>query len=201
MTADNANVRVMNALRRLVSALRTTGADALGARPMSVAQQFALRVIGRHPGLTMSALAGATLTTRSAVSEVVVRLVNAGMVRREVDASDQRRVRLHLTPEGAVTYGLLGETLPERLVAALDGLEPETLELLATALEQWTETAGLGSVAPDMFGEPSGPSSRDARGSTRRAPDHSAHHALPEDEAPNSPSSRTASGTSRASER
>lgn len=169
MMTDDANVRVMNALRRLVSALRTTGADALVARSMSVAQQFALRVIGRQPGLTMSALARATLTSRSAVSEVVVRLVDAGMVRREADASDQRRVRLHLTPHGATTFSLLGETLPERLVLALDGLEPETRELLATAMERWTETAGLGNVAPAMFGEPSGPPAPGARANTRHA--------------------------------
>lgn len=180
MTADNANVRVMNALRRLVSALRTTGADASGSRPMSVAQQFALRVIGRNPGLTMSALAGATLTTRSAVSEVVVRLVNAGMVRREADASDHRRVRLHLTSEGAATFAVLGETLPERLVAALDGLEPETRELLATTMETWTEAAGLGNVAPHMFGEPAGPAGPNGRANTQHASDHTARRAIAE---------------------
>lgn len=196
MTADDANVRAMNALRRLVSALRTTGADALVPRPMSVAQQFALRVIGRHPGLTMSALARATLTSRSSVSEVVVRLVNAGLVRREADASDHRRVRLHLTPGGAATFSLVGETLPERLVVALDSLEPEAREMLATAMETWTETAGLGNVAPVMFGEPSEP----AGAGMRPAPDHTPRHGRRKvKNLPNSPSSRTVCGISPAS--
>ena len=68
---------------------------------MSVAQQFALRMISRHPGLTMTELAEATLTSRSTVSEVVVRLADRGLVHREADELDRRRIRLTLTRAGA----------------------------------------------------------------------------------------------------
>ena len=143
----------MNALRRLVSALRTTGAE--GPSGMSVAQQFALRVISRHPGLTMTELAVATLTTRSTVSEVVIRLVDRGLISREQDVADRRRIRLTLTRASAETVTAIGETLPERLVLALDALGPATTEALAQALEGWVLEAGLHEVAPAMFGEPS----------------------------------------------
>lgn len=91
-SANDADIRVMNALRRLVRALRTSGAAASGEMGMSVAQLFALRIIGRQPGLSMGDVAAATLTTPSAVSEVVPRLVARGLVRREPDAEDHRRV-------------------------------------------------------------------------------------------------------------
>ncbi|HEX6316257.1 MAG TPA: MarR family transcriptional regulator [Gemmatimonadaceae bacterium] len=152
---DVTRVRVMNALRRLVSALRSPGADAPAGLPATVAQQFALRVIGARPGLTMTELARATLTTRSAISEVVVRLVRQGMVRREPDSQDHRRIRLQLTPDGAIANAALGETTPERLVRALDTLTPAMRVSLAEALESWTASAGLGQMAPHMFGEPS----------------------------------------------
>jgi DNA-binding MarR family transcriptional regulator len=101
----------------------------------------------------MTELAQATLTTRSAISEVVVRLVRQGLVRREPDALDHRRIRLSLTADGAIANAALGEQLPERLIRALDAMTPATCESLAVALESWITTAGLAHVAPDMFGE------------------------------------------------
>jgi DNA-binding MarR family transcriptional regulator len=149
----DANARAMNALRRLVSALRTAGADANVEHAMSVAQCFALRVIGGRPGLTMSELAQQTLTTRSTISEIVVKLVNKGLVCRRVDPSDQRRIRLQLTAAGVVAFGSMGETLPERLVRALDSMTPAMRESLAALLEQWIESAGLSREPPAMFDE------------------------------------------------
>jgi DNA-binding MarR family transcriptional regulator len=143
----------MNALRRLVSALRTSSAAASGEMGMSVAQLFALRTIGRQPGLSMGDLAAATLTTASAVSEVVSRLVARGLVRREPDAGDHRRVLLHLTWEGRTRCDGVEPTLPERLVAALASMDPEMRTSLANAMENWVAGAGLGGVAPTMFGE------------------------------------------------
>src|SRR5512134_1012589 len=97
---DDAVARAMNALRRLVGALRTSGAAASGELGMSVAQLFALRVVGSHPGLSMGELAAHTLTSPSAISEVVSRLEQRGFVRRHAGASDARRVMLDPTAEG-----------------------------------------------------------------------------------------------------
>ena len=143
----------MNSLRRLVSALRTAGAGAVADTGMSVAQQFALRVIGRHPGLTMGELSVATLTTPSTVSEVVVRLVERDLVSRTSDPQDHRRVRLRLTPSGAQAFELLEQTIPERLVSALDSLDEPSRDALAALLESWVDAAGLSTEMPRMFGE------------------------------------------------
>jgi DNA-binding MarR family transcriptional regulator len=150
---DVAAARAMDALRRLVSALRTSGAAASGDSGMSVAQLFALRVIGTQPGISMGELAGRTLTTASAVSEVVTRLVARGLVRRELAPDDRRRAVLHLTPAGlSLMHGAV-ETLPERLIAVLAEMRPEARLALADALEGWVTGAGLAGVSPSMFGE------------------------------------------------
>jgi DNA-binding MarR family transcriptional regulator len=169
MPNDGDDVRVMNALRRLMSALRSSGAAASSEAGMSVAQLFALRSIGQEPGLSMTDLAARTLTTASAVSEVVAKLVARGLVRREPDPSDRRRLLLHLTPDGLACCERLEQTLPERLVAALAAMDAVTRRVLAGALEQWVEDAGLGGTTPSMFGEPGPASSVVAPG--RAAPD------------------------------
>jgi DNA-binding MarR family transcriptional regulator len=151
--ADDSATRVLNALRRLVSALRSSDATASREWGMSVAQLFALRTIGRHPGLFMSELAERTLTTQSTVSEVVSRLVARDLVRRAQDASDHRRIRLYLTWEGEVLSGSVKRTVPEHLVAALETMGPGMRALLADAMEHWVISAGFAGVAPEMFGE------------------------------------------------
>lgn len=157
MTGEDDSVRAMNSLRRLVSALRTSGAAVSGHLGMSVAQLFALRSIERQPGLSMTDLAGRTLTTPSAVSEVVTRLVARELVSREQDPVDHRRTLLHLTPDGHAICAGLDRTLPERLVAALAGMNPAARHALANSLEQWVNAAGLGELPPSMFGESSPP--------------------------------------------
>jgi len=154
MAATNgADARAMNALRRLVSALRTSGAAASREKGMSVAQLFALRVIARQPRLSMGELADLTLTSPSAVSEVASRLVSRGLVRREPDPLDHRRVLVRLTPQGAAFCEGLVETIPERLVSALESMDPAARQSLADTLEGWVLEAGLGDVVPAMFGE------------------------------------------------
>lgn len=160
VTATGADVRAMNALRRLVSALRTSGATGSREKGMSVAQLFALRIIARQPRLSMRELADHTLTTPSAVSEVVSRLVVRGLVRREPDPLDQRRVLVSVTAQGELLSDGLEETIPERLVGALESMAPSARRSLATSLEQWVRQAGLDDVVPAMFGEGAGSRAR-----------------------------------------
>jgi DNA-binding MarR family transcriptional regulator len=155
--ADDAAIRAMDALRRLVSALRTSGVAASAQRGMSVAQLFALRVIGLVPGLSMGELAKRTLTTPSAVSEVVSRLSARGLVRRELDSTDRRRALLHLTTEGHALFVDVPATVPERLVASLATMDTGTVEILADTMEMWVASAGFGDVSPSMFGEGEAP--------------------------------------------
>ena len=169
-TKSGADVRAMNALRRLVSALRSSGATASRQHGMSVAQLFALRIIARQPRLSMGELADRTLTTPSAVSEVTSRLVVRGLVRREPDPVDHRRVLVSLTHEGEAVHERLEETVPERLVAALGSMDPESRKSLSDTLEEWVVQAGLSDVAPAMFGEGTGTSRVEAIIDTQRKP-------------------------------
>lgn len=150
---DDASRRAMDALRRLVSGLRTSGAAASGELGISVAQLFALRVIGNRSGISMGELGERTLTSPSAISEVVTRLVDNGFVHRNHAPDDGRRIILSLTPRGEVLMRQIGETLPERLIAALVAMPPPARETLADMLENWVREAGLANTKVRMFGE------------------------------------------------
>jgi hypothetical protein len=84
-----------------------------------------------------------------------------GLVRRELSPEDRRRAVLHVTAEGSVLLQGVGESLPERLIAALAVMQPDARIALANSLETWVTSAGLSGVAPSMFREGQAPALRE----------------------------------------
>ncbi|GJG85831.1 hypothetical protein tb265_10120 [Gemmatimonadetes bacterium T265] len=144
----------MNALRRAVRALGAS-AHAAGRRPgVSGAQLFVLRQIAAAPGLSPGDLARRTLAGQSTVSEVVGRLVAAGLVERRPSAADARRAELTLTARGRRAVAGAPPTAQERLAAGLATLAPADRDALATLLDAWLAAAGLADVPATLFFEP-----------------------------------------------
>jgi len=61
-------------------------------------QRLVLRVVGQFPGLSAGELAGIVQLHPSTITGVLKRLVAGGMLERERDPADSRRVRLRLKP-------------------------------------------------------------------------------------------------------
>lgn len=161
--AADATARVMDALRRLVRELSTSarGARATrggrgGAGGISGARLYVMRQIAAAPGLSIGELAARTHARQSAVSEVVARLVDAGLVTRRAHATDGRQVSLSLTPRGRRAIAGAERTTPERLADALALLTAHERETLAAAMEGWLAAAGLAETPPTMFFEQDG---------------------------------------------
>jgi DNA-binding MarR family transcriptional regulator len=76
---------------------------------LSVPELTALSVLRTRPGLSSAQLSRRSLTTPQSMSEVVAGLERRGLVRRTVDPSHGRILRMTLTDEGA---RLLGEVDP-----------------------------------------------------------------------------------------
>jgi DNA-binding MarR family transcriptional regulator len=157
---DDDTARAMDALRRLVRALRTSARDAERAHAVSAAQLFVLRELAAAPGLSFGDLARRTHTRQSSVSEVVARLVEAGLVARTTATDDGRRRELTLTARGRAIAESAAATMPERLVQSLDALPATTRGALADGLQRWVDAAGLADVAPAMFFERPAPRRR-----------------------------------------
>lgn len=145
---------VMDGIRRVVQALRAMGETTTQAgAKVTPAQLFVLRQIGARPGLSLSELAGQTLTRESSVSEVVTRLARRGLVERRTATPDRRRLLLTLTPAGEHLIATASDTVQERLVAGLRALPDDTRRALADGLEAWLETSGLRDAPTPMFFE------------------------------------------------
>ena len=147
--------RAMNALRRIVRALRAGNSEIERAIGVSSAQLFALRQIARRPAGSLSDLAASTLTNQSSISEVVGRLVQRGLVTRTVSDDDHRRSRLETTAAGRAALTHAPETAQEKLLVALASLSPRKQRQLATGLDEMLAAAGLETLEPTMFFEES----------------------------------------------
>src|SRR6476619_7366271 len=92
--------RAVNSLRRIVRAARGATQNAESRFGISSAQLYVLQTLDESPGMSIKDLVAVTLTTNSSVSEVVGRLVDAGLVIRDVATDDRRRKVLTLTEAG-----------------------------------------------------------------------------------------------------
>jgi DNA-binding MarR family transcriptional regulator len=158
--ADETTVRVMDALRRVVRALSASARGLPGRGGVSGAQLFVLRQVAAAPGLSLRELGARTLARQSAVSEVVGRLVERGLVERGRSAVDARQAVLTLTPRGRRALAGVQPTAQERLAEALAAMPAARRASLARGLEGWLGAAGLDELPATMFFEGGG---RDAR--------------------------------------
>jgi DNA-binding MarR family transcriptional regulator len=124
--------------------LQVSDVEAAGVPALTGTEVIVLRWVHRHPGTTSGETARATGLHRSNMSAALRGLAAKGMVQRDSDPEDSRRVHLHLT-EAAEEHGrairqrwaqVLGEHLP--------ALGDADRAALARAVEMLTEWEGIG---------------------------------------------------------
>ncbi len=152
-SADAAS-RVMDALRRIVRALRASSSASEQRLGVSSAQLFVLRQIVANPGTTVGELATRTLTSQSSVSEVAARLVARGLVDRRASRGDRRRTELFAKAQAKVVLHDAPDTAQERLIGGLARLPSEDRAALVRTMEAWLAASDLHSEPPTMFFEP-----------------------------------------------
>lgn len=140
-------------VRRLALSLRSLvvgRAEAWADVELTMPQMRALFLVRASGQVTVGGLAGATGVRLASASALVDRLARAGLVEREVDQDDRRRVRVGLSPAGEEWLSDLDERASARFDGLLEGMSPEGLEALERALEELVRLAredneGLGS--------------------------------------------------------
>ena len=144
---------VMDALRRLVRALRLSARAAEKTAGISGAQLFVLQELAAAPVDSLGALAARTHTDQSSVSVVVRRLVEHGLVARRHAITDARRIELALTAPGRAVLRRAPEPVQKRLLAALARLSPPRRRALARTLTEIAQAAVPEGERPGMFFE------------------------------------------------
>ncbi len=146
----------MNALRRIVRAIRVSAHLAQETSGISGAQLFVLQQLSEVPRASVNDLAERTLTDQSSVSVVVSRLVERQLVLRRTSARDGRRTELSLSSKGRALLAKAPETAQVRLMAALRRVARDDLLVVTRVLERLARDMGVERSVPSMFfeGEP-----------------------------------------------
>jgi DNA-binding MarR family transcriptional regulator len=137
--------RALTAIRRMVRGLRSAAEAVERQLRVSAAQLFVLNELAQVPDQSVKDLAALTLTTHSTVSQVVGQLMAKGLVTRTADPADGRRSVLRLTKRGAKLLKKSPRSGQQDLIEGFGALRPSVRRGLASGLEKWLETSGLGS--------------------------------------------------------
>jgi MarR family transcriptional regulator, lower aerobic nicotinate degradation pathway regulator len=146
---------VLDAVRRLVRALRLSNQEAERRVGLSSAQLFVLNTLGGCDRLALKQIAALTATDQSSVSVVVGRLVKRGLVSRRRSADDGRRLELALTAKGrTLLRGAPARLVQHDLVLAIEQMSMANRRTLALLLARLVTAMGGVTGAPEMFFEP-----------------------------------------------
>lgn len=146
------SARILDAIRRLVRHLRLADRAAQSELGISGAQLFVLAELGKTPALSLNDVAALTRTDQSSVSVVVSRLVEAGLVTRERDTRDARRLVLNLSPSGRAVLDRAPAVPQEQILSATDHLPAAERKHFADLLTALLESLGAEpGPAPMLF--------------------------------------------------
>jgi DNA-binding MarR family transcriptional regulator len=145
--------RILDSIRRLVRLLRLADRAAQNDLALSGAQLFVLQELGKTPSLSLNELAERTRTDQSSVSVVVSRLVESGLVTRERDARDARRLVLTLTKAGTAAVRKSPPVAQERIIEIVETMSAAERKRFAESFELLVEQLGgeKGEAAPMLF--------------------------------------------------
>ncbi len=101
---------------------------------LSVESWRILAVIGRYEPISAKEVATRSSSDAYHISRSVERLVRNGLVARNVDRKDRRRIRLQLTPAGRSAHTTIVRALTNVESELLVGLAPKERDLLTKAL-------------------------------------------------------------------
>ena len=117
-------------VERLIGLVRSLSpADGL-----SLTAAATLATLERSGPRRLTALAVQEGVTQPAMTQLIGRLQDAGLVRREADSADGRVVQVRLTDEGRDTLARRRAVRAERLAVILDRISPEDRAALDAAL-------------------------------------------------------------------
>ena len=150
--ADDGRV-ALNAIRRIVRALRESAAVAERRTGITGSQLFVLKILARAGVMSVNELAAETFTHQSTVSVVVRKLVAQKLVRKSASARDQRSVELTVTPKGRARLRRAPTSAQGRLIAAVRSLPPAERRKLAATLVRLASVVETKRRKPAMFFE------------------------------------------------
>jgi DNA-binding MarR family transcriptional regulator len=116
-------------MRQIRQEMRAAAAPAL-----TVAQMRALLFVSRNPDTNLSALAEHLGIGLTGASGLVDRLVRDGLLLRDTDPNERRRIQLNVTTAGQARRDTAAAAAREAIAARLEDLSPDELDTIRTAM-------------------------------------------------------------------
>jgi MarR family transcriptional regulator, lower aerobic nicotinate degradation pathway regulator len=151
ISRDSSSQDVLDALRRIVQALRESSRRAEQQLGISGAQLFVLEKLADAPSQSLNDLAARTFTHQSSVSTVVARLVEQGFVSRQRSSGDSRKLELVLTGRGRRLAARTTGAAQARLIAAIQQIPAESRAQLSALLQRIVGGMNTPARQPRMF--------------------------------------------------
>lgn len=116
---------------------------------VSPTQLRALTIISRTPGISLHGLAQEMGTVSSVASRLCDRMDSAGLMSRELDSENRRKVVLGLTAEGEALMAAIRERRARDLVTALSAMNTPDRAALVTGILAFRQAAGHAQADED----------------------------------------------------
>jgi DNA-binding MarR family transcriptional regulator len=116
---------------------------------LSMTAATTLSTLERNGPIRLTALAAREGVTQPAMTQLITRLADAGLVCREADPDDGRVVRVSITGEGKATLARRRARRAEKFAVILAQLTPEHRAALAAALPALDALAGANPVTKE----------------------------------------------------
>jgi DNA-binding MarR family transcriptional regulator len=123
-------MRVLKNLRRALRLAKSRSGTLQRGGPVTNAEMWVLRELGKHPGLKVTDLARATALHQSSISNVMRKMKQKQLVRDKRDDVDARVVRLYLTAAGERMVSANPSVPHNHLLSTLERLSAKTLNQL-----------------------------------------------------------------------
>jgi DNA-binding MarR family transcriptional regulator len=107
---------------------------------LNIRELRVMRAIGDQPGLSSRSLSEVTFIEQTLISKHLRKLVDAGLVQRELESADARRVSLHLTAQGEAIRqkaDRLGEDMERDFLSVLTPEEFAQFNRCIDKLRRW----------------------------------------------------------------
>ncbi|WP_020575037.1 MarR family winged helix-turn-helix transcriptional regulator [Actinopolymorpha alba] len=141
--AQNAELALAEELLAGIGALRRGLRRSAGAEwffgPLTGAQAELLRLVRRQPGISVTAAASELRLAANTVSTLVRQLSKAQLLRRDVDPTDRRVARLHLTEEAEARLSRSRDGRVHVVAAALQAMPAKQRRVLVNAVPALAE--------------------------------------------------------------
>ncbi len=126
--------RILETLPAVMRVLRREMRDGMDGK-LSVPQFRVLAYLSGSPGASLSGVADFVGVAGATASAMVERLVRRGLVAREGDPNERRRIMLSLTPDGADLLERARAHTRKRVAEGIAGLTDAELQAVSSGLD------------------------------------------------------------------